>query len=52
MADAGAFGAGAGEADYAESTEKLEGFLNSFEDEDIHGQVGRRVRLGSGPESG
>ena len=52
MADAGAFGEGAGESDYAESTDKLEGFLNSFEDEDIHGQVGRSVRLGSGSEPG
>lgn len=39
MADAGGFGASAGEADYAESTDKLQGFLESFEDEDIHGQV-------------
>ena len=52
MADAGAFGTGAGEADYAESTDKLENFFNSFEDEDIHGQVGRSVRLGSGSEPG
>ena len=52
MADAGGFGASAGEADYAESTDKLQGFLESFEDEDIHGQVGRNVSLGLGSEAG